>query len=460
MKGHLVVVVLGVVLASFLFLGYQCGSPEFTGAKVHIQQKNYKEAIRLLEIEVQKNPANEEAWFFLGGLKADEADYDGMNRAFNEASKLSNKHTAEIRAIRYNHWGQNLNTGVNFLERASSDSAEYFERAIGAFNKSIKAWPDTSLTYRYLAYAYNNRGDFDNALVAFNKAWDVGKDLESIKRVGRIRVVKGDDHKSKFETNNAEKLRALKNLDETKRLTNKNDVMRVLGAPDNITKGPKGTKKEEWVYNTYKVTFSIDGDKVLERKFGEPAYRPHIDSTEYHLAQEEYDKAVQALETARSADPRDNETLQSLLRAYIESNRIEPAVREFERAVASDPQNKTNHYILGVLYRTVNKFDEAIAQFKETLRLDPNDCDALFDLAATYYNWGVDIIKDADEKGEPNDAYKEKFQAALPYMEKVTDCKKDDVNVWETLGTVYARLGQQDKAMKAFEQADKIRKGM
>jgi Tfp pilus assembly protein PilF len=45
-------------------------------------------------------------------------------------------------------------------------------------------------------------------------------------------------------------------------------------------------------------------------------------------------------------------------------------------------------------------------------------------------------------------------------MEKVTECKKDDYNVWETMGTIYARLGQQDKAMKAFDQADKIRKGV
>jgi Flp pilus assembly protein TadD len=45
-------------------------------------------------------------------------------------------------------------------------------------------------------------------------------------------------------------------------------------------------------------------------------------------------------------------------------------------------------------------------------------------------------------------------------MEKVAECKKEDANIWETMGTIYARLGQQDKAMKAFDQADKIRKAM
>jgi len=113
-----------------------------------------------------------------------------------------------------------------------------------------------------------------------------------------------------------------------------------------------------------------------------------------------------------------------------------------------------------VLYRTIGKFDEGLKEFKEANKLDPNDCEVVFDIAATYYNWGVDMIKVAEEKSEQSDAYKEKFQAALPFMEKVTECKKDDANVWETMGTIYARLGQQDKAMKAFDQADKIRKGV
>jgi tetratricopeptide (TPR) repeat protein len=193
---------------------------------------------------------------------------------------------------------------------------------------------------------------------------------------------------------------------------------------------------------------------------GQPPYKPAIDSTEHRAAQVLYDKAVKTLEIARAADPKDNETLQRLLKGYVESNRIEPAVREFEKVVAGDTtNNKTNRFILGVLYRTIGRYDEAIGQFKEANKMDPNDCEVLFDIAATYYNWGVDMIRISDEKNEQSDAYKAKFQAALPYMEKVAECKKDDVNVWETMGTIYARLGQQDKAMKAFDQADKIRKG-
>ncbi|HTY35908.1 MAG TPA: tetratricopeptide repeat protein [Bacteroidota bacterium] len=459
MKFHVTKLFILAAVASMMFFGYQCGSPEFTGAKVYIQQKNYKEAIRLLEIEVQKNPQNDEAWFFLGGLKADQGDLVGMNKAFDAALKISPKHTAEIRAMRYNQWGQNLNAGVNYLEKANSDSAQYFDKSINAFQKAIEAWPDTSLTYRYLGYVYNNKGDFDHAIEAFQKAWDKGKDLESMKRMGAIYLLQGDDHKSKFENANALPLKNMKILEELKHASTKDKIKELLGAADDTKKGPKNSTKEDWMYKNFQLTVSFDGDKVVDRKFAQP-YQPQIDSSEHKTAQVLYDKAVKNLEIARAADPKDNETLQRLLKGYVESNRIEPAVREFEKVVASDTTNlKTNRFILGVLYRTIGRYDDAIGQFKEANKMDPSDCEVLFDIAATYYNWGVDMIRVADEKNEQTEAYKAKFQAALPYMEKVSECKKDDINVWETMGTIYARLGQQDKAMKAFDQADKIRKG-
>lgn len=459
MKHNATKLILAVTVASFLFFGYQCGSPEFTGAKVHMQQKNFKEAVRLLEIEVKKNPQNEEAWFFLGSLRGDQGDLDGMNTAFKEALKISPKHANEIHATRYNQWGQNLNAGVNFLERASADSAHYYDKSVAAFRRSIAAWPDTALTYRYLGYVYNNKLDYDSALLAFNQAWEMGKDVESIKRAGAIYLIKGDEHKNKFETANAGPLRTLKNLEEARRTSSKDRVKDLLGPADEVKKGPKNSTKEDWNYKTYQATFTVDGDKILDRKFAQPGYKVSIDSTEWREALKYYLKSVDALEIARNADPKDNETLQRLLKAYVESNKIEPAVREFEKAVAADPGNKTNHFILGVLYRTIGKYDEAIASFKQANTIDPNDCDVLFDIAATYYNWGVDMIRASEDKNEASEAYKAKFEAALPYMERVSECKKDDPNVWETMGTIYARLGMQDKAMKAFDQADKIRKG-
>lgn len=457
MKSHVLRLFILLGVASFMFFGYQCGSPEFTGAKVHMQQKNWKEAIRLLEIEVKKNPNNEEAWFYLGGLKADEGDLDGMNAAFDQCLKISPKHLADIRATRYNKWGQSLNTGVNYLEKATADSSQYYDLAIGAFKKAIVAWPDTALTYRYLAYVYNNKGDFDNALANFNKAWELGKDVESIKRAGKIYLMKGDEHQNKFEEENAVNIKLAKSLSDVKGASTKERIRDLIGMPDTMIKIPKNLTKVTWQYKKYDLTFTFDGDKLVDKKLG--SYKVSIDSTEAKLAAPLYAKAIECLEIARNADPKDTEALNALLKAYIQANRIEPAVREFEKAVASDP-TKSNLYILGVLYRTIGKFDEAVDAFQKASKLDPTDCEVMFDLAATYYNWGVDMIKASEDKSEQNTTYKAKWEAGLPIFEKLSqmDCKREDAALWETMGAIYARLGMQDKAMKAFDQADKIHK--
>lgn len=458
MKRNSMFILTLVLVSSLAFQGFQCGSPEFTGAKVYINQKNYKEAMRLLEIETQKNPANEEAWFLLGQLRSESGDYVGMNVAFNEALKLGPKHQREVQAIRYNKWANHINPGINALQRASSDSMMLYDTAIEQFIKSTQAWPDTMLTYRYLGYAYQGKGDSENALEAFASAWKRGKDTESRKQAGRIYLQRGKSLKEQFQTENADKIRALDNLSKVTKGALKADVMNMLGAPDNV-KRTRNSRKEEWTYTRYaNLVVFIDGDRVTSKEQRSP-YNPNIDSTKHAAAQAEFASAVGMFEEVKAVDPRDNSNLNLLLQAYVEADRIREAISGFRQAVENEPGNKLNHFILGVLHRTVSDYPKAIVEFEAALSIDPAYADALFEIGATYYNWGVDMIREAQEKGAESDAYKEKFQAALPNLEKVAEMKKDDPTVWDTLATIYARLGQSDKALKALDNADKIRKG-
>lgn len=172
----------------------------------------------------------------------------------------------------------------------------------------------------------------------------------------------------------------------------------------------------------------------------------------------EFSKAVDVFETIKAQDPKDGENLNLLVNAYVQANRIKEAISAFKIAVENEPGSKLNHYTLGILYRSVRDYDAAIAEFKEALRIDPEYAEAIYDIGATYYNWGVEMKKAAQEKGEEAKEYKQKFQEACPYIERTSEFKKDDPQVWETLGTIYALLGQNEKAMKALDEADKIRK--
>lgn len=458
MKSNYFLLMLGSLLALLVFQGFQCASSEFTGAKVQLQQKNFSEAKRLLEIEVQKNPANEEAWYLLGALRADDGEYEGMNEAFNKALGFSNKYQDNIRSVRYGNWGQHINNGVQFLDRASSDSVEFYDKAVAEFRNAHRAWPDTSLTFRYIGYTYSNKGDLDGALEAFREAWAMGKDLESLKRIGRLHMVRADELKTAFETENAEPMDNLKKLLEIKKNMRKADVGMYIGQPSERKRGPRGTSRETWIYKDFNLELGVDGEKVTSVTFTNP-YAPKIDSTNYFKAHESYGQAVNALETAREMDHRDKETLNLLLRAYVESDRISEATKVFRSAVEDEPDNKLNRYVLGVLLRTMGKYQEAIDEFQKAYELDPNYSDALFDLGATYYNWGVEILRAAEDKGIQTTEHKSMFKKALPYMEKVVEAKSDDASMWETLGTIYAQLDMQEEAIKAFDKADKIRQG-
>jgi Flp pilus assembly protein TadD len=282
-------------------------------------------------------------------------------------------------------------------------------------------------------------------------------DKEIYKSVGRLYIRQGLEKKEQFKTANADKLKLQKSFKEIDKGSYKTDVTQAFGTPDSQKKDKKNSKKEEWVYKNYMLTLTFDGDRVVNKKIEKP-YDFKIDSATYIDAVGEFNKAVVVFEAIKNADPKDNENLNLLLQAYFEADRTIEATKAFKLAVDNEPGNKTNHYILGFLYRTVNDYNGAITEFKEALRLDSTFSDAVYDIGATYYNWGVKMKKASQEKGEESEAYKEKFQAALPWMIKVTEIRKDESRLWETLGTIYALLGQTDKATKALDEADKLRK--
>jgi len=187
-----------------------------------------------------------------------------------------------------------------------------------------------------------------------------------------------------------------------------------------------------------------DNDKVLS------------DSLE---AMKYFDKAISVAEQGRKKYLDDSDILLTLSNAYIGANKIEVAIDAFKTGVEKDPSNQYYRYNYGVLLLGKNDFAGAEEQFKKALEIDPEYYNASYNLAVTYVKWGAYINKVADEKGDLNNKeYKEKYQKALPYLEKIVQNKKDDAQMWELLGKVYSVLGMQDDASNAFKKADELRK--
>lgn len=174
-------------------------------------------------------------------------------------------------------------------------------------------------------------------------------------------------------------------------------------------------------------------------------------------AMEYYNNAIATLEEGTAKYPENAEMIGTKFSAYIGADRMENALSAAEALVEKDPDNKFNRYNYGVVLLNTNKFPEAETQLLEALKIDPEYENAIYNLGVNYVKWGTAINKEAEDKGTMSDDYKKKYEASLPYLEKVVEKDQSNVAIWELLGKVYSVLGMQDDAANAFKKADELR---
>lgn len=206
-------------------------------------------------------------------------------------------------------------------------------------------------------------------------------------------------------------------------------------------------------YKFLSEIFYVKGVEFKNKYDNEKVLSDSLEAMKY------FDKSIKVAEEGRKRFPDDSEILLTLSNAYIGANKIEVAIDAFRTGVEKEPNNQYYRYNYGVLLLGKNDFAGAEEQFKKALEIDPDYYNASYNLAVTYVKWGAMINKMADEKGDLNNKeYKEKYQKALPYLEKIVQNKKEDVAMWELLGKVYSVLGMQNDALEAFKKADELRK--
>jgi tetratricopeptide (TPR) repeat protein len=476
--------IFGIAFAALLTSGFECASSEMTSAKLYLSRKEYSSAENQLLKEVAKNPKDEEAYYLLGQTRYYEENYIGMKDAFDSAMAIDTTHRTDINSYDVAVWGKMYNDGVEAINNAI-DSAQYYDDAIKDFSIAVKVLPESAYTERNLGIAYYRKGDIAGSIPHFEIAFEKANDLISCKLLGRIFLDSAAALKAKFNDVNRDQMTLQKNLSLIHIGMMADDAKVALGDPASIVKPEKPKKrskkkepvKEEWQYPKYNLTLSIEDGTVKAVNYSAP-FTPSIDSTYWLDAIPLYDQAIAISKRGQTLFPEDADISQNLMNAYIGAERTSEVRSLLSERIKKFPNSKYDHYNLGVFYLQDSNYVNAIAQFTASLRLDSIEeatadsakkqvldttfaDNAIYNIAASYVNWGVQEQQRLKAENKEEDfSYREKFKDALPYLEETVRRKKDDVQMWELLGQVYANLGQSDKAQEAYKKADEIRQSM
>jgi tetratricopeptide (TPR) repeat protein len=187
-------------------------------------------------------------------------------------------------------------------------------------------------------------------------------------------------------------------------------------------------------------------------------YKTGKNSADSLEAIDDFNKSIDILEKGQKLYPENTDMLVTLSNAYIGANKIEVAMDAFKTGVEKEPDNQYYRYNYGVLLLGAKNYSEAEAEFKKAIDIDPTYTNAIYNLGVTYVKWGADLNKKADEEGTMGDAYKTKYEAALPYLEKVVEMEPDNADMWDLLAKVYTVLGMTNEATDAYNKVDNLRK--
>jgi tetratricopeptide (TPR) repeat protein len=149
-------------------------------------------------------------------------------------------------------------------------------------------------------------------------------------------------------------------------------------------------------------------------------------------------KAVAFLEQHHRQSPEDIDILTYLAAFYEKENQLEKAMTLLSKGLEDAPENTSLLFRLGAVQDKAGLKDESIATMKQVIHLDPEDASALNYLGYTYADLGIHLDQ------------------AETLIRKALEIRPDDGYIIDSMGWVYYRQGQYDKAVDYLERAAQL----
>ncbi|MEJ5360218.1 MAG: tetratricopeptide repeat protein [Desulfobacterales bacterium] len=208
-----------------------------------------------------------------------------------------------------------------------------------------------------------------------------------------------------------------------------------------------------------------------------PASRFHQDAS-VHIAfilqeQGKGEEARAHLAGLVRSQPQNADLKYYLATLHEEARQFEEALELLQQAVAQDEKNARFHFRLGVVHDKMKNKEAAIEAMKRAIELDPKDAAALNYLGYTYADLGIHL-EEAERlilealKHKPDDGYitdslgwvyykKGEYEKALHTLKKASELVKDDPVILEHVGDAYLKLGDRPNALRYYQKSMEIR---
>jgi Flp pilus assembly protein TadD len=140
------------------------------------------------------------------------------------------------------------------------------------------------------------------------------------------------------------------------------------------------------------------------------------------------------LKRATEVDPKNKFAWNNLGLVYLQTRQDDQAIVCFQKQIEVSPYDEFAYNNLGRVYWQERKYDEAVKAFSKQLENNPLDKFAHANLGAMYAEW-------------------HKYDLATPELEKAASLSPESAELQVSLGDAYLNLGQEDKALAAFDHA-------
>lgn len=184
-----------------------------------------------------------------------------------------------------------------------------------------------------------------------------------------------------------------------------------------------------------------------------------------YIAQEDYDKAIAAMDAAKAENPDDASLLQAEANMYYNMGKKDKYQELMSQLAQKFPEDASIQYNLGVTSAELGDTEKAIQFYKRALEIDPEMDDARMNIVVAILDKERDIIDEMNNLGmskEDNKRYeelteerKEIYREAVPYLEAVVENDPTNVDAIRTAKNIFSQLDKQEKVEEMQALLDK-----